>query len=83
MIRKSFLKIGTSNNLDGSEDDYLWNGCEEGEGEETMLMNISWDTDKDHGTLIKMCHKNIGKNCLVTVKIKKKTILKVFDVISW
>ena len=30
-----------------------------------------------HGTLMRMCHKNCGKNCLVTVKKWKKTILKV------
>ena len=39
-----------------------------------MLMN----TYHHCGTLMRMCHKNSGKNCLVTVKMRKKTILKVF-----
>ena len=30
------------------------------------------------GTLMRICHKNSGKNCFVTVKMRKKTILKVF-----
>ena len=38
-----------------------------------MLMN----TYHRRGTLIRMCHKNSEKNCLVTV-MGKKTVLKVF-----
>ena len=39
-----------------------------------MILNIY-----NHlGTLMRMCHKNSRKNCLVTVKTRKKTILKVF-----
>ena len=58
--------------MDESEDDYLWNECEEAEGKQE-------DVDEHHhGTLIRMCHKNNGKNCLETVKMKKKTILEVF-----
>ena len=29
MVKKSFFKTGISNDLDGSEDHYLWNECEE------------------------------------------------------
>ena len=39
-----------------------------------MLMN----TYHHRGTLMRMCHKNSGKNCLVTVKMRKKMILKIF-----
>ena len=48
MVRKSFLKTGISNNLDGSEDDYWWNECEEGEGEEVDVDEYIlpfWGTD--------------------------------------
>ena len=50
MVRKSYLKSGIFNNLDGSEDDYLWNECEEGEGEEEDVdeyISPSWETEED------------------------------------
>ena len=39
-----------------------------------MLMN----THHHCGTLMRICRKNSGKNCLVIVKIRKETIWMVF-----
>ena len=50
MVKKSFLKTGISNNLDGSEDDILWDDedhKEESEEEGDELIPPSWDTDED------------------------------------
>ena len=50
MVKKSFLKTGISNNLDGSEDYILWNDedhQEESKEEGDELIPPSWDTDED------------------------------------
>ena len=51
MVKKSFLKTGISNNLDGSEDDFLWDdGQDEEEGDNEaseQYIPPSWDTDED------------------------------------
>ena len=50
MVRKSFLKTGISNNLGGSEDDFLWKECEEGvsiEEDVDEYIPPSWDIDED------------------------------------
>ena len=57
--------------MDGKEDNYLWNKCEEGVGEEEdvdIYIPPSWDTDKDVPQ----------EQCLVIVKMRKKLILKFF-----
>ena len=36
------------------------------------------NTYHHHGTLMRMCHNNSGKSCLVAVKMRKIAILKVF-----
>ena len=69
MVKKSFLKTGISNNLDGSEDGYLWNEYQE----EDVVEYISplWDTDED-------VPQKRWEEPLVTVKMRKKMILNVF-----
>ena len=60
MVRKSFLETSLFNDLDGNKNDYLWNECEDGGVDEL-------NTYHHRGTLMRMCHKNCVKNCLVTV----------------
>ena len=47
MVKKSFLKTGISNSMDGTEDDYLWQESkEESEEEEDEPVPATWDTDE-------------------------------------
>ena len=48
-LKKSFLKTGISNNLNGSKDDILWDDEDhQKESEEKdELIPPSWDTDED------------------------------------
>ena len=51
--------------MDETKDDYFWDECKDEENEEEAIHL--------HGTLMNMCLKNNGKNCL---EVKMKTILK-------
>ena len=45
MVKKSFLKMGISNNLDGSEGGFLWDDGQDEEGDN--YIPPSWDADED------------------------------------
>ena len=51
IVKKSFLKMDISKNLDGNENDFLWDGGqdeEEGDNEASeKYILLSWDTDED------------------------------------
>ena len=65
MVKKSFLKTGISNDLDGTEDDKLWDDKGNSDGDIFKLKIVY----HQHGMLMKMYLKKTGPNCLVIVII--------------
>ena len=43
MVKKSFMKTGISNSMDGTEDNHMWQDSEESSSEEPEEI---WDTDE-------------------------------------
>ena len=52
--------------------------CRMNEKKGCVKKRILINTYHHHGTRMRMCHKNSRKNCLVAMKMRKKTIMKVF-----